>query len=210
MTPYDHLKNQQALVKQFAELLDFILTFDELKMTNPAISNDLSHFRRSMSSVKLRNVNGTTRNKFGISEGIAGQMSIFYAHPTPMLNVLSNITSNFVNQNEGIKLQNVTETFSTMIRVCQKMIERREFYERLEREETILFILRVMVGLIILYDHVHPEGAFVKSSHIDIKSSVKIIRDQQPSNETLLNALRYTTKHLKDEATPRQIKVILA
>lgn len=125
MTPYDHLKNQQALVKQFSELLDFILTFDELKMSNPAISNDLSHYRRSMSSVKLRNVNGSTGNKFGISEGIAGQMSIFYAHPTPMLNVLSSITCKYVSNNQDIKLQNVTETFSTMIRVCQKMIERR-------------------------------------------------------------------------------------
>lgn len=125
MTPHDHLSTQQALVKQFAELLDFVLTFDELKMSNPAISNDLSHYRRSMSSVKLRAVNGSTGNKFGISEGIAGQMSIFYAHPTPMLNVLSNITCAFFNNDQGIKLQNVTETFSTMIEVCQKMIEKR-------------------------------------------------------------------------------------
>ena len=125
MTPYDHLKNQQALVKQFAELLDFVLTFDELKMSNPAISNDLSHYRRSMSSVKLRSMNGSTGNKFGVSEGIAGQMSIFYAHPTPMLNVLSTITCTFLRSNQDIRLQNVTETFSTMIRVCQKMVERR-------------------------------------------------------------------------------------
>ena len=31
---------------------------------------------------------------------------------------------------------------------------------------TELFILRVMVGLIILYDHVHSEGAFAKGNII--------------------------------------------
>lgn len=130
MTPFDHLKNEQALVKQFAELLDFVLTFDELKMSNPAISNDLSHYRRSMSAIKAHctkdhSTKGSRGNKFGISEGIAGQMSIFYAHPTPMLHSLSSITSSFLKYNQDIRLQSVTETFSTMIRVCQKMVERR-------------------------------------------------------------------------------------
>ena len=31
-----------------------------------------------------------------------------------------------------------------------------------------MFCLRVMVGVIILYDHVHPVGAFAKSSPIDV------------------------------------------
>lgn len=44
----------------------------------------------------------------------------------------------------------------------------RDFCSRFRNEETILFVLRVMVGLIILYDHVHPIGAFAKSAHIDV------------------------------------------
>jgi len=35
-----------------------------------------------------------------------------------------------------------------------------------------MFCLRVMVGVIILYDHVHPVGAFAKSSPIDVSTSV--------------------------------------
>ena len=27
-----------------------------------------------------------------------------------------------------------------------------------------------MVGLVILYDHVHPQGAFVKGSNVDVSS----------------------------------------
>ena len=48
-----------------------------------------------------------------------------------------------------------------------------------------------MVGVIILYDHVHPLGAFVKTSNIDMKATIKVLKDQ-PLNtvEGLLNALR--------------------
>ena len=32
MTPCEHLETQQALFKQFAEILDFVLAFDDLKV----------------------------------------------------------------------------------------------------------------------------------------------------------------------------------
>lgn len=31
-----------------------------------------------------------------------------------------------------------------------------------------------MVGLVILYDHVHPVGAFVKASDVDVSSSFRM------------------------------------
>jgi hypothetical protein len=33
MTPTQHLEMQQALVKQFAEILEFVLKFDEYKVS---------------------------------------------------------------------------------------------------------------------------------------------------------------------------------
>lgn len=43
-----------------------------------------------------------------------------------------------------------------------------EYRSRFTNEETVSFCLRVMVGVIILYDHVHPVGAFAKTSKIDV------------------------------------------
>lgn len=67
----------------------------------------------------------------------------------------------------------------------------RNLISQFQREETQLFVLRVMVGLVILYDHVHPNGAFVKASNVDVKGCVKLLKEQ-PSvrSEGLLNALR--------------------
>ena len=46
--------------------------------------------------------------------------------------------------------------------------------QRYRREETQSFVLRVMVGLVILYDHVHPVGAFVKAADVDVSCEVAI------------------------------------
>ena len=43
----------------------------------------------------------------------------------------------------------------------------RNYRSKFRNEETIMFCLRVMVGVIILYDHVHPIGAFNKTTTID-------------------------------------------
>ena len=34
--------------------------------------------------------------------------------------------------------------------------------------DSVAFCVRVMVGVIILYDHVHKDGAFAKGSRIDV------------------------------------------
>lgn len=73
-----------------------------------------------------------------------------------------------------------------------------------------LFTIRVMVGAIILYDHVDSAGAFCKDSPIDMRSAVELIkaRTESEQSETLLNALRYTTKHLNDGSTPKSVRAI--
>lgn len=96
----------------------------------------------------------------------------------------------------------------TRVFVC--VCVHREYRSRFASEDTVSFCLRVMVGVIILYDYVHPAGAFVKSSKIEMKGCIKVLKDQpQSSVEGLLNALRYTTKHLNDETTSKQIKNML-
>jgi hypothetical protein len=128
-----------------------------------------------------------------------------------MLRVLSEATSRFVEDHKEVEVEQTTETLGTMAQVCQKMLETPGLIQRYRREETQSFVLRVMVGLVILYDHVHPVGAFVKAADVDVKGCVRVLKEQPMSrSEGLLNALRYTTKHLNDDSTPKQIKTLLA
>ncbi|KPP77771.1 hypothetical protein Z043_102775, partial [Scleropages formosus] len=168
-SPTQHLEREQALAKQFAEILHFTLRFDELKanketvsftpslflrfkskMTNPAIQNDFSYYRRTLNRMRINNI-----------------------------------------PNKNLPIENTTDCLSTMASICKVMLETPEYRNRFASEETAPFCLRVMVGVIILYDYVHPVGAFAKSSKIDMKGCIKVLKDQPANNvEGLLNALR--------------------
>ncbi|MGH0172950.1 UNVERIFIED_CONTAM: hypothetical protein FKN15_064211 [Acipenser sinensis] len=226
--PMQHLEREQALAKQFAEILHFTLSFDELKMTNPAIQNDFSYYRRTLSRNRLNNlqhdaeneVNNEMANRMSlfyaeatpmlktlsnattkfvsehdaeneVNNEMANRMSLFYAEATPMLKTLSNATTKFVSENKTLPIEDTTDCLSTMACVCRVMLETPEYRCRFTNTDTMLFCMRVMVGVIILYDHVHPVGAFAKTSKIDMKGCIKVLKEQ-PSNsvEGLLNALR--------------------
>ncbi|KAJ4928489.1 hypothetical protein JOQ06_016281 [Pogonophryne albipinna] len=165
--PMQHLEREQALAKQFAEILHFTLSFDELKMTNPLEAEN------------------------EVNNEMANRMSLFYAEATPMLKTLSNATTKFVSENKTLPIEDTTDCLSTMACVCRVMLETPEYRCRFTNTDTMLFCMRVMVGVIILYDHVHPVGAFAKTSKIDMKGCIKVLKEQ-PSNsvEGLLNALR--------------------
>ncbi|XP_078470743.1 CYFIP-related Rac1 interactor A-like isoform X1 [Lampetra planeri] len=207
-TPTQHLEREQALAKQFAEILHFTLRFDELKMTNPAIQNDFSYYRRTLSRNRINNTYQIAENE--VNNEMANRMSLFYAEATPMLKTLSDVTTKFVSENKTLPIENTTDCLSTMASVCKVMLETPEYRSRFTNEETVSFCLRVMVGVIILYDHVHPVGAFARSSKIDMKGCIKVLKEQPPNSvEGLLNALRYTTRHLNDENTSKQVKSML-
>lgn len=49
LPPAEQLEALQATCRQFARLIDFVLSFDALKMCTPALQNDFSFYRRAMS-----------------------------------------------------------------------------------------------------------------------------------------------------------------
>eukprot|EP00054_Salpingoeca_dolichothecata_P004380 m.30417 g.30417 ORF g.30417 m.30417 type:complete len:322 (+) comp14551_c0_seq1:91-1056(+) len=206
--PLETLDAKQALAKQFAEVLQFVLKFDDLKMNSPAIQNDFSYYRRTLSRKKMKNDDD---DETIVSHEEANRMSLFYAYPTPMLKAISDATTRFVTDNKSIPLEYTTDCLSTMAGVCKAMIETPSFSERFADPNTVLFCQRVMVALIVLYDRVHVLGAFSrKNPAIDVAGSIKVLRAQNsPAMDGLLNALRYSTVHLNDEDTPVAVKKLL-
>ncbi|CAK8697861.1 CYFIP-related Rac1 interactor B-like [Clavelina lepadiformis] len=213
LSPLQHLETKQALAKQFAEILHFTLKFDDLKMNNPAIQNDFSYFRRTMSRRGMNSASSSIDYEEGrcISTEMANEMSLFYAEATPMLKTLSDASTRFVQENDDAGTERTVEVLSTMANICKVMLENPDDTRFQMGADTVSFCVRVMVGVIILYDHVHKDGAFAKGSKIDIKGSIKVLKEQngKVKVKSLLNALKYTTKHLNDEATPKSYHKML-
>jgi hypothetical protein len=200
--PKDSLANQQALAKQLADVFDFVLRFDDAKMVNPAIQNDFSYYRRTLNRMKIAKKDLNIK----IRDELANRMSLFFAYPTPMMKVLSETTVKFLSQDTSIPRDHVTVALATITNVCQDMVARKKF----ESDATNMLCLRAMTGAIILYDHLHAQGAFVKKSPINIKGCINVLKGYTGSpTDGLLNALRFTTIHLNDPETPNAIKQLL-
>jgi len=200
--PKENIGTQQSLAKQMADVFDFVLRFDDLKMVNPAIQNDFSYYRRTLNRKKITktDVNITIRDE------LANKMSLFFAYPTPMMNVINETTVKFLSQDSSVPRDNVTMALATMANVCQEMIAQKRF----TNEQTNMFCLRSMTGSVILFDHLHASGAFGKKSPINIRGVITALKSfPGSSTDGLLNALRFTTIHLNDPDTPGSIKQLL-
>lgn len=200
--PKISLGNQQALAKQLADVFDFVLRFDDAKMVNPAIQNDFSYYRRTLNRMKIAKKDMDIK----IRDELANRMSLYFAYPTPMMNVLSQTTVKFLSASSDVPIDNVTTALATMANVCQDMVFKKKF----ESDAINMFCLRSMTGAIILYDHVSPAGAFCKSSPINVRGAIGVLKSYTASpTDGLLNALRFTTIHLSDPETPNSIKKLL-
>ncbi|KAF9273546.1 Protein fam49a [Mortierella alpina] len=201
-----NLERHQPLARILCQLLDFVFEFDSLKMRTPQIQNDFSYYRRCLSRGKLAN-DGDLKSAMSEDE-LANKLSFFYAQPTPMLKTVTEVTTAFVEKHRVGR--SVSECLSTLASVCYHTVSNSK--KKPQRPETTAFCLRVMVIAIIIYDHIDPQGAFIKSSPINIKSSVKAIHSHGNTSDTpnLISALRYNTKHLNDSSTPKTIKTLMA
>jgi len=187
------LENQVALAKLLCDLFNFVLQFDDKKMLNPHINNNFSYYRRS--AVKMRS-NGV---KTQIPDDIANKMSLFYAYPTPLMNMLS---SQLVNIG-GVTKDEIVNGLAILANVCLDMVEKEKFNDR----DLNLFCLRAMTASIVLVDHLSEEGVFCKGSPVNIRQAITILKTKVDELQTvgLINALKYTTRHLNNENTPEAI-----
>eukprot|EP00742_Colponemidia_sp_Colp-10_P000692 GILJ01000753.1.p1 GENE.GILJ01000753.1~~GILJ01000753.1.p1 ORF type:complete len:316 (+),score=47.54 GILJ01000753.1:39-986(+) len=185
------LSNQQAIAKQMADLLNFLICFDEMKMRQPALQNDFAFYKRNFARIS-RMFDVT------VSEQNTNAASLWLAEASPMMSTMAQPTARLFRDN-----RDVLTTLGAMSNICGSMVRKKRF----ESVETNLFCLRAMVGAIILYDHVHPIGAFHRRSEIKMSKNIDLLLSfTAASTENLLNVLRYSSKHLNDDSTPASIQ----
>ncbi|KAI9483926.1 MAG: hypothetical protein EXX96DRAFT_560205 [Benjaminiella poitrasii] len=205
------LDRHPGLTKLFAEILDFVFEFDNIKIGNPTIQNDFSFYRRTLQKGRrsvIQPNNDTSDLRLAMNEDdLANHISLFIAYPTPMLKCVIDITTNYVKNNQLVKC--ITEWLTSIWAACFQTLNKKK-----SSQQTDNFYLKVMVISIILYDHIDPLGAFSKNSPINVKNSLKTIqtmnRQGQSTTSNLISALKYNSKHLNDDSTPKGIKNLVA
>jgi len=187
--------SKQALTKQLAGIFDFAMAYDELKMNNPAISNDFSYYRRTMSAMKMSGADF----KIAITDEMANKMSLFYAFPTPMLNLVKNcIQSDKLRIDKQIMINGL----ALVANVCFNLVDKRKF----SSAPILMFCLRAATGSTIIVDSLFTPGIFhpkAKKAPISGKYTISVLKGfTEAPTLNLINALKYNTK----EADPRMFE----
>ena len=194
------VEKYQASTKKVADILDFAIQFDQLKMSNPNIQNDFSYYRRTISRMKMTNAGVVNV----VSDDVANKMSLFFAHSNPAVKALIDATKNTTQKCE---LSYLTDFFSILAAVSYSAVKEKRTTDALSN----IYFLRVMTVSIVIFDHVDEQGAFVKNSKIRVRNSIKMIQSSGGTGkESMLNSLRFSTVHVNHEATPKSIKALLA
>jgi len=175
------LADQQALVKQLADIFDFTLRFDQTRMQRPNLSNDFSYYRRLLPKF-------SKHPDIKIKDDEASGMALFTAEHIPMMSCLAKAGGRALERNT-----HVTTALSVMANSCCQMIKSKKF----PRPETNMFAARAMTGSIILFDHVNALGAFHKKSPIQIKNCILLLKKEFPKEQALMNAIHYSTKNFR-------------
>lgn len=142
----DHqgLIRHTALARQIAEILDFALKFDEIKMGKSVVQNDFSFYRRNM--------NKRAADELPINDEDANMISLFLASAIPVMTVFVNCVRNEAAQNAA-----VLPVLANIANACAAMVANKAV-----PPARVTFCLRCVAGCIVLFDHADPMGAFRK------------------------------------------------
>lgn len=189
------LQNQQALARQLAQLFDFVLQFDQTRMLRPHLSNDFSYYRRLLPKYNKH-------PRVVVKEDEANAMALFTAEHIPMMSAVARATSLYVRNNPG---SNIPAVLAAMSNVCMYMLKSK----KLATQKTNILCARAMTGSLVLFDHVDPLGAFWKRSAVKAHDVISTLKKEHHV-EPLLNAIRFSSKHFKDDTTPSSIHALFA
>jgi hypothetical protein len=104
-------------------------------------------------------------------DDMANRISLFIAYPTPMLNCVIDTTTKYVQANQLSK--SVSEWLASIWAACFQALNNSKKKHTTNNSNGNnyweSFCLKVMVVSIILYDHIDPNGAFSKTSPINVR-----------------------------------------
>ena len=163
--PDEAIKNHQEVVRAMCDIISFATQFDDMKMVNPAVQNDLAYYRRVLS--RLKREKKTSDGE--IKDEVVDRMSLFYAHASPMTKTIIDATTSYVSSCDTVKATQTNMIIARINECCRFMLQN----DKITDSDTQLLYLRAMTGTLLILDYTHPNGIFIKKSPVDVKNITK-------------------------------------
>ncbi|OHS96506.1 Protein FAM49 like protein [Tritrichomonas foetus] len=191
---FDVFSEMPAITKCFIDCFDIILRFDEIKLTLPKLLNDLAFFRRNVQ-------NYNDESQFDDLLDKSNSSTIFWAASTPMLNdaITTLQTTYQANSPDHEKLLVLIGSVSD---IATMLLTRSQHTNPTQD----MLCLRCIVGATLIYDHINSQGAFLTKSNFHVKEAMEAVVNFSPKQNNLINAVKYSSKHLGDATSDPKIK----
>jgi hypothetical protein len=197
-TGFELLKKVPTIVRCFATTFDIIITLDELKLGIPKLLNDLAFFRR----------NAPAHNGDGQFDKLmeqSNETTMFWASSTPMLSaVITAISKDFPASSPNFP--KVLTLLGGVSDICAGILKHHPG----ESEKKDKLCLRCIVGATLIFDHISPTGAFAQKPGFRVKEAMELLAQFQPKQTGLINAVKFSSKHLGDATANPAIKALFA
>lgn len=177
------IADRMALALQIAQVFQFSLEFDRIRMLRPNLSNDFSYYRRLLPKFNKH-------PDIRVNEDEASGMALFTAEHIPMLNCLAKAANRAQE-----KSPYVGQVLAVLANSCNKALKTKKF-----GGDSVLTLLvaRCMTSAIVVFDHIDALSVFHKKSPISVKNCVLTLKKELPAEFSLLNAIHYSTKHFSE------------
>ncbi|KAI8074705.1 hypothetical protein BC940DRAFT_230821 [Gongronella butleri] len=220
-----HFDAHPGLTRLMTQVLDFAYDFDYWKMRTPNLANDFAYYRRLLVGGRFHpspvTAVATAPSQNGVAAPAAAsdlrtamqeddqahKITMFIAPATPMLTVILDTVHSYVKKHNVQKQS--CDCIVALWAACMLHLKKRN-----GDTEMTATALKSMVISIVLYDHLDRQGAYIKQSRVQVKPSIKLIQTtsnvpEEAHPDSLLSLLKSSSKHLKDDSTPKSIKAML-
>lgn len=193
----EYVFSQQALSKQYAEIISFVIEWDFRKMIKSNLQNDLAFYRRCMDRQ-------AQEHDLPVSQDHTAYISMMLAEALPMFKAISTKLKQRVqrgNRSLGLTVARFTEA-------CRFLIENRKFEDESPYYE---LCLRAMAGSFVIYDQISIEGAFRTKNMRSKKIIVHVCNiwpnmfpNNSEANSQLKNLILYGAPRAQDQLSSKQ------
>ncbi|KAJ1664286.1 hypothetical protein EV178_004257 [Coemansia sp. RSA 1646] len=172
----------RGLARLLADLMQNAFAFDSLKASIPAIQNDFSYYRRTLSRIsKSQNADIA---KFAISHDVSNKMSLFYAYHNPMVKAVVDSVSQYAKESDNERL--VLDCLAALASGSYTTVKQNKADSAKSERLCVL----VLVTCCVLYDWISASGVGSPQSAINAKAVLDLISqrslvDSTPADKVL-------------------------
>ncbi|KAJ2158414.1 hypothetical protein GGF46_003794 [Coemansia sp. RSA 552] len=170
-----------GLARLLADLMEIALAFDALKAAIPAIQNDFSYYRRTLSRISKSQDAEIAR--YSIPHDVSNQMSLFYAYHNPLVKTVVDAAAQFA-QSSGNE-QAVLDCLSALAAGSLGAVK----HGRAGSSQSEQLCVLVLVTSVVLYDGISPQGVSGAQSGIDAKAVTELVSGRPLVGTTAADAV---------------------